>query len=86
MQTLFVVKVSYFGLRQFTRNPTTWEGVRKEGEEVPNGDTGDGDDRADHNNPLDIHDDHTRDRDTRDDHNHDRDTLDDHTHDDTERE
>ena len=33
MQTLFVVKVSYFGLRQFTRNPTTREGVRKEAEE-----------------------------------------------------
>ena len=35
MQTLFVVKVSCFGLRQFTLNPTTREGVRKAEEEAP---------------------------------------------------
>ena len=35
MQTLFVVKVSYFGLRQFTLNPTTREGVRKAEEGAP---------------------------------------------------
>ena len=52
MQTLFVVKVSYFGLRQFTLNPTIWEGVRKAEEEAPEeeGDRKDHDDASDGDN------------------------------------